>query len=544
MFSKIKKNIWFFLLILLLLPAIWPLFKDGFFNADDAVWHISRLWQFHLSFSSGQIPVRWAPTLFYGLGYPAFVFNFHLPYYLMEVTYQLGFGLVDSYKIVLGLSIFASGLFAYLFLRSIFFTLPAVVGSLFFVYSPYRFATVYSRGAIGEALAIALVPLIFWQLEFLRKGGKYSGPFLALSIFLIIISNPLIFLMFAPMILLYLLMFSEKHVNGIFWFLIGCLASSFAILPYFIERKYLMVDEFTKTAYLGHFPNLFSVFRVPLANADLNTPFQIGIVNWLVVLIVVISLLKFEDHTKKNLNILIKFSIIFFVVGIILMGSFSSILWEKLPFLSTILYPWRFINLLVLTSSVCAAFLIHRLKSNLIISLTLMVSVLFVSRHWWGWVGQIPKDDYYYQNYEDTNISGLEFAPKGWSPQAIDLLDKNVEIVMGQGEITHQTVKSNRWEFGIKSASDSFVKLSLLNFPGWQVAYNGNITPIVSNFTTLKNDYSGLVVLGLPPGEHKVKVVFGETPVRKIGNYLSLICLLLIFFRILQLRFLQNLKEN
>src|SRR3989344_8076716 len=149
MLSRIKKYFLILLFFSLFLPAIWPLFKEGFFNANDAVWHISRLWQFHLSFSSGQIPVRWAPTIFYGLGYPAFVFNFHLPYYLMEIIYGLGFGLVDSYKIVLGLSVIFSALFAFLFLRSIFSTLPAIVGTVFFVYSPYRFATVYSSAAIG-----------------------------------------------------------------------------------------------------------------------------------------------------------------------------------------------------------------------------------------------------------------------------------------------------------------------------------------------------------------------------------------------------------
>src|SRR3989304_2202677 len=264
MSSVIRKYFVTILIFILFLPAILPLFKEGFFDANDAVWHISRFWQFHLSFSSGQIPVRWAPTLFYGLGYPAFIFNFHLPYYLMEIIYRLGFGLVDTYKIILGLSVIASGFFAFLFLRSIFSTLPAIVGSLFFVYSPYRFATLYVRGAIGEALAIAFIPLIFWSLELFSKGGKYAGPLFAIGIFLSIITHPFIFLMFAPLILLYIYLFSQKKIEGIFWFLIGCGVSSFAFFPYFLERKYLMIDAFIKNDYLGHFPNFFGVFRILL----------------------------------------------------------------------------------------------------------------------------------------------------------------------------------------------------------------------------------------------------------------------------------------
>lgn len=104
----------------LLIFAIWPLFKIGFGAAHDAVWHVARFYQFHLSFSSGQIPVRWAPTLLGGLGYPAFVVNFHRPYYLMELIYRLGVSLVETYKIVLGLGILASRVFSFWWLSRYF----------------------------------------------------------------------------------------------------------------------------------------------------------------------------------------------------------------------------------------------------------------------------------------------------------------------------------------------------------------------------------------------------------------------------------------
>ena len=299
MFWEIRKYFFIILIFGLLFPAILPLFKEGFFAAHDAVWHIARFYQFHLSFTSGQIPVRWAPSLFYGLGYPAFIVNFHLPYYLMEAVYSVGVGLVDTYKIVLGLSVIASAVFAFLFLRSIFSTLPAIVGSLFFVYSPYRFATLYVRGAIGEALAIAFIPLIFWSLELFSKGKKYGGPLFAIGTFLLVTAHPVIFLIFVPVILSYLL-FLRKKIRGIFWFLMGCVASSFAIIPYFFERKYLMIDEVYKNVYLGHFPNLYSVFRIPLANADLGSPFQIGVVNWLVILLAAFILWKIKGRAERT----------------------------------------------------------------------------------------------------------------------------------------------------------------------------------------------------------------------------------------------------
>lgn len=536
MSSVIRKYFVTILIFIIFSPAILPLFKEGFFDANDAVWHIARFWQFHLSFSSGQIPVRWAPTLFYGLGYPAFIFNFHLPYYLMEIIYRLGFGLVDTYKIILGLSVIVSGFTAFLFLRSIFSTLPAIVGSLFFVYSPYRFATLYSRGAIGEALAIAIVPLVFWLLELFRKGGKYGGPLFAFVIFLLIITHPFIFLMFAPMILLYLLLFSQKKIEGVSWFLIGCVASSFAIFPYFFERKYLVIDEFVKNIYLGHLPNLFGVFRIPLVNADLGTPFQIGIVNWLVVLIAAFTLWKFKGRMKRNLDNLIKLSVIFFAVGIFLMSRSSLFLWEKMPFLSTILYPWRFINLLVFISAICAAFLIYRLKNNLTVALILIISVVYVSRHWWGWVGQIPTSDEYYKNYQEITTAAGEFIPRDISPIIENFRQPQIEIIEGEAKISKESLVLNNWQFHVDNGKDVTIKLALLNFPGWRVSVDGKETEIIRNYVSNEKDLSGLILFEIGSGTHDIKVNFGETKLRLIADLLSLLTLTFLFLYLLPLR--------
>src|SRR3989344_2672811 len=94
MFRLSREKTMLLFVLIFLLPAMSGFFKPGFYAAHDAVWHIARFWQFHLSFETGQIPVRWAPTLLYGLGYPAFIVNFHLPYYLMEIIYRFGPGLV------------------------------------------------------------------------------------------------------------------------------------------------------------------------------------------------------------------------------------------------------------------------------------------------------------------------------------------------------------------------------------------------------------------------------------------------------------------
>lgn len=153
------------LLFLLSLPAIISLFHPGFFQSDDGEWMIIRFSAFHQAFRDGEFPVRWLGRLNHGYGYP--VANFLYPgfMYLSELPKVLGFGFVDSIKIILGFSIISSAVFAYLWLSKLFGKTSAFIGALFYLYTPYHLFDLYKRGSVGEVLALTVVPLIFWAME-------------------------------------------------------------------------------------------------------------------------------------------------------------------------------------------------------------------------------------------------------------------------------------------------------------------------------------------------------------------------------------------
>jgi uncharacterized membrane protein YfhO len=60
-------------------------------------------------------------------------------------------------------------------------------------------------------------------------------------------------------------------------------------------------------------------------------------------------------------------------------------------------------------------------------------------------------------------------------------------------------------------------------FPGWKVYVDGKETPI-----SYENDF-GLMLFAVPPGEHRVLVMFGHTPPRFWGEFLSGMTVLIIF---------------
>src|SRR3989344_6475331 len=97
-----KKYLGLLFILILSFWAIQPLFHSGFFPMHDDE-QIARLYQLHLTLSSGQFPPRWIPDLGFGFGYPFYNFYPPLVYYLGEIFYILGLSLLASTKIVMAM---------------------------------------------------------------------------------------------------------------------------------------------------------------------------------------------------------------------------------------------------------------------------------------------------------------------------------------------------------------------------------------------------------------------------------------------------------
>ena len=134
-----KKLFWLFVIIACSVPTIMALFNPGFFQSDDGEWMIIRFASFYSALRDGQFPVRYLSSLNYGYGYP--VANFLYPgfMYLATLIHVLGFGFVESIKIVLGLSMVGSAIFCYFWLSRFFDRFSSFVGSLFYLYTPEAF---------------------------------------------------------------------------------------------------------------------------------------------------------------------------------------------------------------------------------------------------------------------------------------------------------------------------------------------------------------------------------------------------------------------
>lgn len=488
--KKSKERLFILLIIILSLPALLPLLREGFFLSDDGEWMVIRFSAFHQALVDGQFPVRFLSRLNYEYGYP--VANFLYPgfMYLAEIPKMLGLGFTSSIKIVLGLSMVTSGIFIYLWLNKLFGKWPAFIGSLFYIYTPYHLYDLYKRGSVGEILALGVVPFILWQIE--RKS--FLLPTLGTA--LLIISHNTLALLFLPVIVFYMMLRQVYRYIGILVIALGL--SAFFWIPAFFDLQYTRFLQTQVSNWQDHFANIelvgFSTFAI---------------------LALSIFLMFFHSDTRKYRSLAIFFLLLgslsaFFSLPI------SSPVWQILP-ISLVQFPFRFLSVSVLSIAFLSAFLMDRLKGDVktITSIALLALLAFSAAPYSRPAVQFDKGDGYYATNEDTTTVQNEYMPKWVKVLPTQRPEQLVEVVVGSGKIDDVVANNREIYFNISTDESGVVWVNKIFFPGWKAFINGKEVAI-----SYENN-RGVIDIAFPSGKNTVLVTFGETPIRAVSDIIS-----------------------
>ncbi len=504
-----KRSILLLILVFIIfIPAIIPLFKPGFFLSDDGEWMIIRFSAFHQALVNGQFPVRFLPRLNHEFGYP--VANFLYPgfMYLAEIPKALGFGFVDSIKVILGLSIVSSGFFVYLWLSKIFDRFSSFLGSLVYVYTPYHLYDLYKRGSVGEILALSIVPFVFWQIE--RKSLLWSS----LGLAFLILSHNTLAILFLPLIIFYMLLniyvskekkkLSYEYVKLLI-FALGI--SSFFWFPAIFDLQYTI---FSKTP-VSNFAEYF---------ADINL---IGISTIFIFALTLTLLLTGKIKISKH-----RLTLLFLIVGglsLFLSTSQSSALWNFLP-TSFIQFPFRLLSIAILVAAFLSAFILSVLPKRLKIlaALIILLLALISSKSFLSPSQVFNKEEGFYSTNLDTTTVKNEYMPK-WVLEIPKERPKN-KVEIGSGEIKNLFNNGNKVSFDVLSNDKTSVQINTVYFPGWKVKIDGRQAPVLYQ-------ENGLIRFNVQKGTHNVVASFGETKIRLFSDLLSAAMFLgLVFWRL------------
>ena len=537
------------LIPIIVLVILVPILKPGFFSVHDET-HIVDVYEMYRSLEVGGFPPRFAPDFNFGIGYPYFNFYYHLPFYITSIFHFSGFSFVDSFKYMMGLAVIAAAAGFYLFLRNHVGKIPATMGTLIYLLSPYFAVDLYVRGAFGELFIFALLPWAgFFLVNYIRKNSFNNLALASLATALLALSHNVLHPFTFSILFFYgltnILVLKKRPVEylKIIWpFLIGLGLAAYYLLPALLEVKF--VSNYEQFNIADHFPFLKQLFIPHWGYGPSiwgyldDISFDIGTVNLILVLI---SLFIFKS-AKREAKILMVFFWVVFGLAVALMNIRTLFFWESVRFLRLVQFPWRMLLLTTVATSFISALVFEvvneKYKKIFPVFFAVIIGLLLALNIWHYHPSEYKEitdkqslslDERYLELYfanrtlagergylspEYLNFSEDFIPPTVWQKQRPGRILDEVGLASASGTVSFEK-KGLDYDINYLLNQNDKIIISKAYFPGWEAK---------SNSATLEIEpYSqyGIIAINVPKGGGNIQLSFRNTPVRVLANSAS-----------------------
>ena len=538
-----------FVIGMLCLVAIRPWFKLEPVCSDDFAFHLLRLVQLDELLHQGVPYSRWAPDMALGYGYPFFNFYAPLSYYISEALSLVGLGLQPALIVTFALAPIAAGLAAYLLARDHFSPRSSLVAAVAYAYAPYLAYDALFRANVAETLAWAFLPLALWAMGRLaRQGERRYLAGAALAYAAVLLTHNAFALIFSPLLAAYGLVTAltlptapsrrrRLAITGAA-LLLGLGLATFFWLPALAERTQVHSDRLLVPpifVYWNNFIDLRELLAAPRAiHPDLlnpSPPRALGLIPVLLCLPALAGLRRFHDRPRRV-------QIVFFAAALVayawLTTASSQFVWDSVPILEYIQFPWRLLG----PAALCLAMLVAAAaelppadwRGSLVAAAAIALLVggaLFWldPRHCPGM--ETPTVANITQFERDTHTIGTT-AKGEYLPRAVAVVPEEMATAaLDPSSLPPGTIVAQQGVLPIGAeltitASQPFTAVyNGFDYPGWRVTVDGTAVPITPDVP------HGRITFPVPEGHHNVSIRFGETALRRAADCVSLACLAL-----------------
>jgi hypothetical protein len=448
--------------------------------------------------------------------------------------------------------------------------LSAVVAGLLYVFIPYHLVDIYVRAALNDTLLLAWFPWVFLAFDRLITGEGAAGWTRRLAVATLLLGATLLthtfaLISFAPLVVsfvLFLLIYTMRHQSSRPGPVIGrivlagfaggaaLLLTTIFLLPLFLEaQRYLEQQVYVTNTYdfRRHFVQIGQYFS-PFwgfgysddpTGANDGMSFQIGLLPLLLSLVALF--LPWRQARLRWLALYLggaTLALLFF------MSPWAQSVWEALPALSVIQFPWRLLALVALLVSALGGLTLYQLLTatgeestavgGLVIGLlVIMGSAPYVAANLqpvepWREDGRAvyqferehPDMIAYTTWVQEKPFTTSPMSKDYESPEYSETLGytnslTRLAITQGVGDVVQHYSFGSRFGGLVRMVRAGTVRIHLYYFPGWEVLVDGK--PALYRVSA---PY-GLIETDLPVGGHRIDVRMGWTPVRLVGAAVS-----------------------
>ncbi len=565
---------WISYLILVALTALAarPFWSTEFLASYDGPLHLFRLLALDLTLKQGVVYPRTLLDLAYGYGYP--IFDFYPPFaaYLGETLHLFGLDFAQAIQAAFTLSIGLALFGAYALSMELFapFALPrgegelvGVLAAVAYVFFPYFMVGLYSRGALAETLALAILPWLVWSLRCtLTRQTLVYALCASLCLALLFLTHSLTTVILAPLLVVYTLfelfrMADELRLKALSYAalsaLLGTGLAAFYWLPFVAELPLVRMGrglDILSDIFETNFLKPEALVQPSLLYEYGGPPVPLGLVPLALGALALLGALFAGARLKQRGTILFFGAVA--ILAALAITEPARDLWSVTSLSSMIQSVWRvelLIDLslaLVIGSLPLVLFaLTKRIRENsrrfadapsfLMIGLTAVVALCLI---WTSTANLAPAEILFPREvFDRAHLARFEIS--GASP-GTTTFGEYMPATMTAPDLVHArapvTNKANtappsvrlieqrgtQWMLAVTSLMPVSVPLRLFYFPDWQATIDGQPARVYSSTEM------GLLTVDVPAGTHEVRLYTQDTPVRQVGAAISGVAALIV----------------
>ena len=523
-----------------------PFLRLGTASGHDIAFHASSWLDVAGQWKQGILFPRWCEWANNGFGEPRFIFY-------PPLSWMLGaaLGFVAPWKAVPGTFIVLAqtlaGICMFALARRLFPTSAAIFAAACYAANPYALLVVYIRSDLAEELACSLLPLLLLaalQLCGLKENRWRSGPRVTAIFALLFAGTWLsnapagVLASYSVAVLFGWAAFAKRSFTplwrGAAGLALGFGLAGFYLLPAAYEQRWVNIGQ----ALSSGLEPVQNFLFTKIADTDHN------LFNWIassvaILLMAITGASAIVAHRNASKEEFTREKrawqamLLLSAAAVVLMLRSSLILWEHLPKLAFVQFPWRWMAILAVPYGFFAAAAVRRWRPGwawavVVVIVSTGTAAFLVHRAWWD-SNDIPV-------LREAIASGRGFdGTDEYDPAKDDHTDlpanaPPAQILPREAAATtapEAKIQIVRWtaeqkDLTVTSPQPLRLAVRLLDYPAWRIEVNGR------RVTSQPQETTARIILPLPTGTQHINIRFARTQDRVLGGIISTVGFLLL----------------